>query len=233
MARVQALLERTANLDGLDRASQLEGKRVVVEAGSSKLVRLGDEGMLEAAVVVVGDLATNAGGLVHLDEGAGGVGVDGQLALGTDDLSHVVLARGHHTGRVEVGDLATPELDNSDTVVNILVLAQLRLHGGNTGRDDTLDNGVLAEVPEGKIDIVDVAVDEDATAELGVGDEEARGVQPVASLRAEDRGAADEAIIHSGEGVSVRGIEAAGEAAHDFEMGLLDGGVDDRLRLQN
>lgn len=231
LARVQALLEGAADLNSLDGATQLEGQLVVIKAGGSKLVGLGDEGVLKAAVVIVGDLTADTSELVQLNESTGGVGVDSQLAVGTDDLSHIVLASSHHTRRVEVGDLATPELNNAHTVVNIFVLAQLRLYGGDTSSDDALDDGVLAEEPQGKIDIVDVAVDEDATAKLGVCDEEAGGVKLITSLGAEDGRAPNATVIHAVEGVPVRGVEAAGEAAHDLQVRLLDGGVDDRLRL--
>lgn len=82
---------------------------------------------------------------------------------------------------------------------------------------------------------MDGAVDEDTTGELGVFDEETRGVELVAGLGAEDAGGADQAVVHLVEGVTVGGVEAAGETAHDFLVGeLLNGfifGVDDGLGL--
>lgn len=78
---------------------------------------------------------------------------------------------------------------------------------------------------------MDGAVDEDPAGELCVFDEEAGRIEFVAGLRAEDTG---DAYGTSGDfvgGVTVRGVEAAGEGAHDFlvgigEEGLLVGGDD-------
>lgn len=115
------------------------------------------------------------------------------------------------------------------------MLAQIRLHSGNTNSSHALDLGLLTEEPQRKIDIVDTAVDEDAARELGVGDEETTGVQLVAGLRSEDGGCADVAGGHASVGVAVGGVESTTEAADDFLGGeLFDGGVvgvDDGLGL--
>ena len=66
---------------------------------------------------------------------------------------------------------------------------------------------------------MDTAVHEDTTGVLRVGDEEAGGIELVAGLRADHGGSADEAGKGFGVGVTVGGVEAAGEAAHDFKVG--------------
>ena len=63
------------------------------------------------------------------------------------------------------------------------------MHGCDAGGYDGLDEGVLAEEPEGQVDVVDGAVDEDAAGELGVGYEDAARVELVACLAPEDGGA--------------------------------------------
>lgn len=142
--------------------------------------------MLEAAVVVTGDLATDTRGLVDLDEVGLRVGVDGNLALCADDLGHVVLTRSHHAARVEVGNLAAPELDDTDSIVDVAELAELRTDGGDARGDNRLGLTVLAKVPEGEVNVVDVAVDKDAAAKLGVADPKVGRVKPVARLGAKD-----------------------------------------------
>ena len=104
------------------------------------------------------------------------------------------------------------------------MLAQLGLHGGDADGRDGFDDGGLAEEPQAQVDVVDRAVDEDTAGEFGVGDEEAGRVEFVAGLRAEDRGSADGGEF--GVGITVRGVEAAGESAEDFLIGVgLEGGV--------
>lgn len=78
---------------------------------------------------------------------------------------------------------------------------------------------------------MNVAIDEDAARKGGEGDEEARGVELVARLAAEDGGRADGAGGGAAVGVAVGSVEAAGEAAEDFEVRLLGGRLDDRLGL--
>ena len=107
-----------------------------------------------------------------------------------------------------------------------MVFAQARLHGCDAGGHDGFYEGVLAEEPEGEVDVVDGAVDEDAAGELGVGYEEAARVEFVACLAPEDGWAPDEPGVHFVPGVSVGGVEAAGEAAHDFQVRFLLCGID-------
>ena len=78
---------------------------------------------------------------------------------------------------------------------------------------------------------MDVAVDEDAAGELGVCDEEAARVVFVACLGSEDGGAADGAVGGEGVGIQVRGIEAAGETAHYFDVRVAGCGGEDLLAL--
>ena len=80
---------------------------------------------------------------------------------------------------------------------------------------------------------MDATVYKYAAGELGIGDEEAGGVELVAGLGAYDAGGADCAGGGFGVGVAVGRVEAAGEAAHYFEVGVKGGGVDDGLGLQD
>ena len=56
------------------------------------------------------------------------------------------------------------------------MLAQVGLNGCDAARYDGFYDCVLAEEPEGEVDVVDGAVDEDAAGEFGVGYEEAARV---------------------------------------------------------
>lgn len=129
-----------------------------------------------------------------------------------------MLPGSHHAGGVEVSDFVAIELYDADAVVYVLPLSQAGLDGGDADGIDALDHAVLAEIPQREVDVVDVAVDKDAAGELGVVDKEARGVEFVAGLGAEDGGAADAAVVHALKGVAVGGVEAAGEATEDFEV---------------
>lgn len=106
LARHQTLLQRAADLDGVDGADELHRRRGVIQAARGELVGLGDEGLAEAAVVVGRDLATDARGLVQVDEVELRLRVDGDLAARAKDLSRVLLAGGHHAGAEELRDLA-------------------------------------------------------------------------------------------------------------------------------
>lgn len=79
---------------------------------------------------------------------------------------------------------------------------------------------------------MDSAVNEDSAVARGVLHEESGVVAEVASVGTHHEGGADGLL---GEdffaGVSVGGVEAAGEAGHYFEGGFVFGRVDDGLRL--
>lgn len=127
------------------------------------------------------------------------------------------------------------ELDNPQSIVSVVVLAEVRLHGSDTDSCHALDLAVLAEEPKSQVDIVDRAVHKDSTGELSVRDEEATWVEFVASLGAEDRWCTNIAVGCASVSIAVGGIEATREAANDFLVGeFLDGGVvgvDNRLGL--
>lgn len=142
-----------------------------------------------------------------------------------------MLAGSHHATTKKVRDPPAPKLDNPSPVVHIPPLGQPRLHSRDTNSADTLDDDVVAEEPESEVDVVDVAIDEDAAGVLRIVDEEAGRVQLVAGLRADDAWAADSAARAAGVRVAVGGVEAAGEAAEDFEVRVGKGCVDDGLGL--
>lgn len=165
-----------------------------------------------------------------------GLYVDSKFAFCACDLGCIFLARSHHTRAVQLRNLAIVELDDTDCVVSVAVVAEVGLYCGDADSTYALDFAIIAKEPQCEIDIVDRAVDEDATGKAGVLHEEARRVELVARLGAEDRGCADAARLQAGEGVSIGGVEAPGETAEDFlggvrsEGGLVGG--DYRLRLQ-
>lgn len=74
---------------------------------------------------------------------------------------------------------------------------------------------------------MDIVVDGDTAREFGVGNEEARGVELVAGLAAEDGWVANRARCCAAMGVTVGDIGTVGEVAEDFEVGLLEGGAND------
>lgn len=74
------------------------------------------------------------------------------------------------------------ELNNTQRVIAIIMLAQVRLHGRDPNGSHALNLSLFTEEPQRQIDIVDTAVNEDTTRELGVGHEETTGVQLVACL---------------------------------------------------
>ena len=205
----QTVLQRASNLDRLHRTTELEWQCSTIQTRGSKLLCLCDKGLCETTVVVRRDLPPDTSRLAHLDQIRYRLGIDGDLAIRANDLCHIMLPGSHHATGIEISNLATVELDDADTVVDIAVLGELGLQGGDADRHDGLDLAVLAKVPQCQVDVVDVAVDEDAAAELGVGDEEAGWVEFVAGLGAEDRGTADVAAVAAGPGVAVGGVEAA------------------------
>lgn len=79
---------------------------------------------------------------------------------------------------------------------------------------------------------MDRAIDKYPTVAFGIAHEEAGLVEEVAGVAADDEGLADGAGFDLGGGVAVAGVEAAGEAGHDFEVRAEFGGVDDALCLE-
>ena len=161
-----------------------------------------------------------------------GLCINSQFPLCPNNLSRVFLARSHHPRSVEVCDLAVIELDQTNSIVAIVVFAKVWFDRCNANCGDRFDFAILSKEPESQIDIVNRAVDEDPAGELRVSNEEAGRVELVAGLAAHDGGRTNGADLHFVVGVSVGGVEAAGEAAHYFEMGFLRGCVDNCLGLQ-
>jgi len=60
------------------------------------------------------------------------------------------------------------KLHTPDSVVSVIVLAQVWLNGCNSARNNRLDCGVLPEKPTSQMNIVDRAVDKDTTGESGI-----------------------------------------------------------------
>ena len=97
----------------------------------------------------------------------------------------VFLPGSHHAAAEQLRNAAIVELDNTQGIVPVIVLAQLRRDRCDTNRSNRLDHRVLAKEPQGQIDIMDGAVDKDSTRELRIFHEEPAGIQLVAGLRAE------------------------------------------------
>lgn len=163
---------------------------------------------------MLGDLLPDAGLVVHMHMVQRGLRVHRQLPFRPDNLGGILLAGSHHARSVKVRDLAVVELHQADRVVAVVVLAQVRLDGGDAHGGHGLDLAVLAEEPEREVDVVDRAVDEDPAGELRVRDEEAGRVELVAGLAAHHGRRADRPGLHFAEGVAVGGVEAPREPAH-------------------
>lgn len=77
------------------------------------------------------------------------------------------------------------------------------------------------EVPQGQVNVVDGAVDEDTSVALAVADEETSLVEQVAGLTADHEGLADCLTLEDlGGGITVGVVESARESSHDFELGV-------------
>lgn len=214
----QGLLQPRTNLHGLDGIRQFQRQLAVVQTGRDKLVALPHKRLLEAAVVMRRHLARDASRVVVIDKVCLRVRVDRQLALGADDLGGILLAVGHHAAAVVIGDLARVELDDAHGVVVVVVLFQVRLHGRDAVRGNGFGDDVVAEEPEGEVDVVHCHVHKHAAGPRGVFDEETGRVVFVARLTAQDGRAADPPLLGLFVRVAVRVVEAPGEAAHDFEV---------------
>lgn len=132
LASDKRLLQVSSNLNCLDSVGQLHRERSVVEARSSEVISLLDESRPEAAHEVWWDLASDTSIGVVVYKVALRIGIDSKLALCANDLGGILLSSGHHTGAVVVGNLAVLELDDTNSVVVVLVLAQLGLHSSDT-----------------------------------------------------------------------------------------------------
>lgn len=229
LATVQAFLQGTANLHRLNSSGKLEWQLGVVQASGSKLVGLRNESFGETAVVVRWDLPSNTGRLRHLNQSSQRISIDRQLPFCTDDLGHVMLTSCHDPATIKVCNLASPELDDTNTIVHVLVFAKIRLDGSNSYCIRALDNTILAKVPEREIDIVNVAINKDAAGELCILDKETRRVELITGLRSEDRGSSYGSVVHPVPRIAVGGVKSPRKATHDFEVRLLVGGVHNRL----
>lgn len=158
LPRPQTPLQRLANLDSRNGTSQLERRLLAIQDALRKLIRLGNERLLEAIIVCLRHLFPDTTRLVELDEVLLWVSIDDDLAMRADDFGSVLLAGCHHARGVEVGDFAAVEFYNTDTVVDVAVLCEAGETGVDADRCDTFDDAVLAKVPQREIDVVDVGV---------------------------------------------------------------------------
>ncbi len=162
LAGDQTLLQRTANLHSVDSALESHRWLGVIQTAGRELVRLGDESVFETAVVMWWDLSSDTARLVDIDQIRDRLCVDGKLALCSCDLGRVFLSSCHHSAAEQLRDLSSVELHNSYSVVSVIVFSQLWADCCDADCAHTLDNRVLTEEPQGKVDVVNAAVDEDA-----------------------------------------------------------------------
>jgi len=172
------------------------------------------------------DLPSHAPSFVDIHQIAYWLRIDCQFALSAYDFRGIVLPSRHHSTSEQICYLPSVELYNSYSIIPIIMFSKLGLHGRYPGCYNTLDLGVLSEEPQSEIDVMDGAVDEYATGELGICDEETGWVEHIACLGAEDGRASYEPRLHFVKGITVGSVEAAGESAHYFEVRLLLCGID-------
>lgn len=86
LARNQTLLQRTPNAHGGYGPLEAHWRRGVVQAAGCKFIGFGDEGITEPAVVVGRDLATDATGLIDVDQVGCRLRIDGQFACSASDF---------------------------------------------------------------------------------------------------------------------------------------------------
>lgn len=66
----------------------------------------------------------------------------------------VFLTSSHHPTAVQLGNASIVELDDSQRVIPVIVLAELRRHSRDANRSNRLDNRVLTKEPQRQINIV-------------------------------------------------------------------------------
>jgi hypothetical protein len=113
------------------------------------------------------------------------------------------------------------KFNNTNSIIPIVMLPQIRLHSCDSNSSNRLDTRLLTKEPKRKVDIVNRAVDEDTTGELGISNKETTRIELVACLRSEDGGCADVAVGHAPVGIAVGGVEAAREAADYLLFGVV------------
>lgn len=128
----------------------------------------------------------------------------------------IFLSSSHHSGTKQLCNLASIKLDETQSIVAIVVLSQARFDSRDANGSHALDATILSEEPQGQIDIVDRTVHKDAAGELCVFDKEPSRVELVARLASKHGRDADQSGAHLIVGVAVRGVEAAREPADDF-----------------
>jgi len=107
---IQGLLQRTANLHSLQSSRQLQRDLGIVQAHSGELIGLGDQGLLEFAIIVLWDLSPDPIRLIHIHQTPLRISIHRQLPLRLDNFCHIMLSRSHHARKIEVSNLPAPEL---------------------------------------------------------------------------------------------------------------------------
>lgn len=123
LVRDQGLLQRRSNPHRLHSGSELQRKGLIIQNSSRKLIRLSNKRILEPIPVCLRNLATNPRLIVQVDMVHSGLGINSEFALCTNDLGCIFLARSHHPRSIEIRNLAVVELDQSDRVIAVVVLA--------------------------------------------------------------------------------------------------------------
>ena len=227
----QCLLQISSNLNCLDGIGQLHWERSVVQASGREIIGLLNKSRSETPHEVGWNFPSDTSRGIIVHKVSLRVAVDSKLALCTDNFGSVLLPVGHHAGAVVVGNLSILELDNSNSVIVVLVPTQLRLNGSNTVSRDTLRNNVVAKEPKSEIDIVHTHIDKHTSGPGGIFDEESRWVMLITGLTSNDGRATDESLFDLVVDVAVRVVEPAGEATHYLQVRLFAGCIDNLLAL--
>lgn len=127
LASDQRVLERITNDHDLQAQLERQGNRLVLKDRVDELICLKSKCMLETVPVLGVHLVPDTLPIADLDLVHRRHQVDVDLALCANDLSRDVMSMSLRPAAVEVGNLSTPELDNTNAIVNIVAFGQLRV----------------------------------------------------------------------------------------------------------
>lgn len=188
--------------------------------------------MLETVPVLGLNLMTNAQLIGQDNLVVLGHNVDADLSTGTGHFGADVVAVGLGAGAVEVGNLVVPELDDTNSVIDVIGFLELGVVSQGTNSPARLGDGVVEE-PKGQINVVDGAVDKDAAVSGGIAYKETSLIKHIASVGAHYEGFTNGILLYLENGFAVGVVEATGESSHDFEVGFLSSSINYLLSLQN
>jgi hypothetical protein len=159
--------------------------------------------------------------------------VDHQLAVGFGDLSGDVMSMRLGARAIEVCNLSTPELDNADYIVNVGEILQLRMVLKSSGRPAGFRDWV-AKIPKGEVDVMDSAVDKNASIASSVSDKEPSFITQITSVGSDHEWSTDGLLlVDLFRGIAIGGVESARKACHDLDGRVTFSSLHHILRLPN